>query len=174
MRLRTFWFVLLVLSGLWVADVFAPIIYSVLSPAPDLQDIIHALEGRGTPPSQVSSAVQETLASAGTLKRAIQVSYYSGVTATYQLNASHTTRRTQVAYLAWFQKLSKPTILIVNRVRTDGGPENYGIGEGEVGGIARGLGLPLLALAFSIFVVWKKDSPLLNDQPPKQGSSPDK
>lgn len=168
LRLRTFWIVLLVLSGVWVADVFGPLIYSVLSPKADLQDIVHALEGHGAPPPQVSAAVQGTIASAGTLQRAIQLGYYSGVTATFQLNASHTTRKTQVSYLAWFQKLPKPTILIINRYQTDGGSQNYEIGEGDIGSFARVLGFPLLALAFLIFVVRKRDSPLHNDPPPEE------
>lgn len=168
LRLRTFWIVLLVFSGLWVANVYGTLIYSLLSPKPDFQDIVHALEGSGTPPPQVSVAVQGMMASAGRLQRTIQVGYYSGVTATFQLNASHTTRKTQVAYLAWFQRFSKPTILVINRYQTDGGVRDYEIGEGYIGGFARALGFPLLALAFSIFVVWKRDSPLLNDQPAKQ------
>jgi hypothetical protein len=174
LRLRTFWIVLLVLSGLWVADVFGPIIYSVLFPKPDFQDIVHALEGRGTPPPQVSASVQGTISNVGPMERAIQIGYFTRVTATFQLNASHTTRKTQVSYLAWFQKLPKPTIIVINRYQTDGGLENYEMGEGEIGGIARSLGIPLLALTFSIFVVWKKDSPLLNDPPPNQSASPDR
>ena len=162
------------LSGLWVANVYGLLVYSVLSPKPDLQDIVHALEGHGTPPPQVLAAVHGTIASAGILQRAIQVGYYTKVTGTFQLNASHTTRQTQVAYLAWFQRLSKPTILVINRYQTDGGLQEYEIGEGEIGGIARGFGLPLLALAFSIFVVWKRRSPLLSDLPSKQTSPPDK
>jgi hypothetical protein len=173
-RLRTFWILLLVLSGLWVADVFGPVIYSFLSPKPDFQDIVHALEGSGTPPPQASAAVQGTMASDGPLQRAIQISYYAKVTATFQFNASHTTRKTQVAYLAWFQRFPKPTILIINRNQTDGGLQDYEIGEGEIGNIAWGLGLPLLAFAFAIFAVRKRDSPLLNDQSPKQSSPPDR
>jgi hypothetical protein len=174
LRLRTFWSVLLVLSSLWVADVFGPAIYSFLTPKPDFQDIIHTLEGRGTPPPQALAAVQGTMASAGLLQRAIQIGYYAKITGTFQLNASHTTRKTQLAYVAWFQRLPNPTILIINRYQTDEGLQEYEIGEGEVGSMARGLGLPLLALGFSIFAVWKRDSPLLNDPSPKQGTPSDK
>jgi len=157
-----------------VADVFGYLFYSVLSPKPDFQDIVHALEARGTPPPQVSAAVQGIITSVGPLQRTMQVGYYSGITAMFQPNASHTTRKTQVAYLAWFQRLPKPTILIINRNLTAGGLQNYDIEEGEVGEVARALGLPLLALAFSIFVVWRRASPLLNDPPPKQSTSPDR
>ena len=100
LRLRTFWIVLLVLSSLWVADVFGPVIYSFLTPKPDFQDIVHALEGRGTPPPQALAAIQGTMASAGLLRRAIQIGYYDKITGTFQLNASHTTRKTQLAYVA--------------------------------------------------------------------------
>lgn len=167
LRLRTFWVLLLVFSGFWVADVFGPLIYSFLSPKPDFQEIVHALEGRGTPPPRASAAVEGMMSSAGLLQRAIQVGYYSGVTATFQLNASHTTRKTQMAYLAWFLRLSKPTILIINRYQTDGGLQEFEVGEGEIWGFARGLGMPLLALAFSIFAVSKRDSPLLSDRSAK-------
>jgi hypothetical protein len=47
------------------------------------------------------------------------------------------------------------------------------MGEGEIGSFARGLGFPLLAVAFSIFVVWNRDSPLLNDHAPDQSIWPD-
>lgn len=173
LRLRTFWIVLLVFSGIWVTNVFGPLIYSALFPNPDLQNIVRALEGHGTAPSDVSAAVETTIASAGTLQRTIQVGYYSGVTATFQLNASHSTRKTSVAYLAWFQKLPKPTILVIFRNQTDGGRQNYGMGEGEVRDVARGLGLPLLALAFSIFAVCKRSTPLLSDTHPNQQTTSD-
>jgi hypothetical protein len=174
LRLRTFWILLLVLSGIWVADVFGPLAYSFLTPKPDFQDIVHALEGRGTPPPQASVSVQETMASAGPLQRTIQIGYFAKITRTFQLNASHTTRKTQVAYVAWFKSLPQPIILIISRNQTDGRLQDYEIGEGEVGSMARGLGLPLLALGFSTFVVWKRDSPLLNDQSPKQSIPPNK
>jgi hypothetical protein len=170
LRLRTFWIVLLVLSSLWVANVFGLLVYSFLTPKQDFQDIVHALEGWGTPPPQASASVQETMASAGPLQRTLQIGYFTKITRTFQLNASHTTRMTQVAYVAWFQRLPKPVMLIISRNQTDGRLQNYEIGEGEVWSMARVLGLPLLALGFSIFVVCKRDSSLFNDQSPKQST----
>lgn len=165
LRLQTFWFVLLAMSSLWVIDVYGPIIYSMLSPKSDLKEIALALESRGTPPPQLADGIQEIISSVGPMQRAIQVGYYSGVEATFQYKNSHTTKKTQVAYIAWFQKRPKPILLLISRLETDGSLTRYSINEGEPWSLARPMGLPLLTLAFSIFMVRKRRSPVLNDSP---------
>jgi hypothetical protein len=59
LSLRTFWILLLVLSSLWVAAIFGPLLYSVLSPTDDLWAIVHALQGRGVPPSKAECLGEE-------------------------------------------------------------------------------------------------------------------
>jgi hypothetical protein len=68
---------LLVLSSLWVVITFLPLLYSILFPPRDIQEIVRALEERGTVSPQIATAVQETIASTGPLRRAVQVGYYS-------------------------------------------------------------------------------------------------
>jgi len=166
---RTSWTILLVLSSLWVAATFVPMLYSVLFPAPDFQVIVHALELRGTPPPFAADTVRQVVAASGPLQRTLQVGYYTQVSATYQSNGSHKTRRTQVSYLAWFQNLPKPILLLVERRENNGVLEGYKIGEGEPMSLVRAIGLPLLALAFSFYMMRRKKS-LLYDGPSPQES----
>jgi hypothetical protein len=163
LKLRTFWILLLVLSSLWVAAVFGPLLYSVLSPTADLWAIVHALQGRGAPPPQATVAVQEALEGGGRLGRAIQVGHYTGVAVTFQNGVSHTMRRTEDSYLASFQKIPRPILLIVRRYEVDGGLRGYEVGSAEATSLIRPYALPLLAWAFSLYLVRKRRSPLLSD-----------
>ena len=157
LRLRTFSIGLLVFSSLWVTMTVFPLLYSVLFPQRDLQDILYALELRRTAPPQAATIVQRTIAAAGPLRGAVQVGYYSGITATFQLNASHRSKKTQVAYLAWFQKIPKPFILVINRYESGGVLQGYEIDEDHPMSFVRGYGLPLLALGGSLYLVLKKN-----------------
>jgi hypothetical protein len=49
LRSRTIFWVLLVLSIVWAAAIHCPVLYSLLFPSQDIQQIIRALEGRETP-----------------------------------------------------------------------------------------------------------------------------
>jgi hypothetical protein len=157
LRPRTFAIGLLVFSSLWVAATLLPLLYSVFFPPGDLRGIVRALEMRGTAPPQATAIVQQTIAEAGPLRRAVQVGFYSGIAATFRLHASHYTKKTQVSYLAWFQKIRKPLILVIDRYESDG-VLHYEIAEAEGGpvGFARLYVLPLLALGVSLYLVRRR------------------
>jgi hypothetical protein len=105
--LRIFLIGPLVLSSLWVVLTFLPILYSIMFPRRNIQEIVRALESRGDAPPDARAAVEESISSDGLLRRTVQVGYYSGASAILQHNNPHSTRKTQVAYVAWFQKRPK-------------------------------------------------------------------
>jgi hypothetical protein len=116
------------------------------------------LETRCSAPPEAAATVQATLASAGPLRRAVQVGYYSGAATTLQLNASHTSRRTQISYLAWFQNIPKPLLLLVSKSETDGAFDGYRIGEGEPRSLIVGYALPLLFFTFCLYFARRKST----------------
>jgi hypothetical protein len=154
--------VLLALSSLGMCATFLPLLYFVLFPSNDLQGIVLALEERGTAPPEAASVVQGAIAAVGPLRRAIPVGYYSGVTATYQMRGSHTSKKmkvSQVSCIAWFQKAPKPLLMVITRSEGDGGQRAYGISEGDPAVMVRGYALPLLAFGVSLFLVRRRKAP---------------
>ena len=149
-RFRTFAVILLVLSSLWMLGAYVPLVYGLFSGPQDLQAIIHALETRGIAPPLAAAAVQETIVAAGPLQRAIQIGYFRGASITVKLNERHTENRVQTTYIAWFQRLQKPVLLILERKKTDNTPETYEIAEGDPIGMVRALALPCIAFVLSI------------------------
>jgi hypothetical protein len=90
---------------------FLPLLYSVLLPNEDIERVVGALREGGTAPSDAETVVEQAKAAAGSLTTAIQVGYYTGVTATFHLSGSHSPEQTKVSqttYIAWFQKHSSP------------------------------------------------------------------
>ena len=117
--------VLFVISIVWAAAIDGPVVYSFLFPSHDIQQIIRAFEGRETLDSNLAPLSQAVTGSAGLMRRAVLVGAYWHVSADYNVKESHTTRTTQLAYLAWFEKRNEPTILIVTRAEVDGSKLRY-------------------------------------------------
>jgi hypothetical protein len=146
--------VLLIVSSLWTVAITGPLFYSLLFPTKDSQHIVRALEGRETLNADLSPLLQAT-SSAGQLKRAIQVGAYFHASADYNAKESHTEKTIQLSYLAWFEKRSKPTILVITRTLTDGSRLRFDISEDEPSGLFRAYLIPLLALTASAFWLWR-------------------
>jgi hypothetical protein len=164
LNLRTFWIVLLVLTSLWVLAVFGPLLYSVLSPTTDLRAIVLALQRRGPPPPNAAPLVQQIFEQGGLLGRAIHVGHYAGGSVALQNGASHTMSEIADSYIAWFQKIPKPMMLVVRRDSADGILQDYKIDSGDVTAfLSRGFIPPLLSWAVSLYLVLKRKSPLLSD-----------
>jgi hypothetical protein len=152
--------ILLVLSSLWMCATFLPLLYFVLLPDHDLRGIVLALEERGTAPVEAAAVVQETVAAAGSLTRAVPVAYYSGVTATVRVSGSQTSKIKQASYIVWFQKHPKPLLLLITRYEGDGDQTGYSINEGEPMFMMRGYALPVLLFGLSLFLVRRKKTPI--------------
>lgn len=166
LRGRALPLVLLVLSGLWTAGAFLPLFYSVLFPNHDIQRIVRALEGREALPQAWAPLAEQIVNEAGHLRRAIQVSVYWHVEADYNIKQSHKTKKTQISYLAWFEKRAKPTLLIVTRREVDGSELYFDIDEGEPNYLLRFYLLPLFVLGFSIYWFRRRSSAPHDEHPP--------
>jgi hypothetical protein len=150
--------VLLVLSSLWTVATLSPLFYSLLFPNQDIQHIVRALEGRETLREELTPLVRGTIDTSGHLKRAIQVGAYFYASAEQKLRESHTTKEVEIAYLAWFEKRSKPTILVITRTEIDGSLLRFHTYEGRPIGTIRAYLLPVLVLAFSVYWFRRRDS----------------
>ena len=152
--------ILLVLSSLWMCATFIPLLYSVVFPNGDLQNVLFALEEHGMAPPESAAVVQETIAAAGPLKRAVKVGYYSGVTTAVRMSGSHTSEKVnQATYVAWFQNLSKPIVIAITRSEGDGGQRAYGVNEVDPASLVRGYGLPVMSFGVALFLVRKRKPP---------------
>ena len=163
-RYRTFSIILVVFSSLWLLGVYGPLVYGLLSGPQDLQAIIHALENKGVAPPLAAAAVQETIVAAGPLQRAMQVGYFRGASITMKVHEQHTENRVQATYVAWFQRLQKPVLLILERKKIDDAAETYEIAEGQPMSMVRALALPWVAWTLSI-VAFRISKPKVQASP---------
>ena len=154
--------VLLVISSLWLAAVVFPLFYSLLRPNADIRHIVLAFEGKEALRADLAPLAEATN-SVGRLKRAIQVAAYFGASAEYKHGESHTTKTTQLSYLAWFEKRSKPTILVVSRTETDGSRLHFDISEDNPLDTLRFYLVPAALLAGSFY--WFRTKRLVDRQP---------
>ena len=147
----TYALILLALSGLWLCAVLVPYLNSVISPDQDFRDIVLALEGRRTAPPGSEPMVQQTIATAGPMKRAIQIAYYSGGSVAIHTSGSPTTRKmkvSQASYMTWFQKPGQPAVVGITRYEDDAGQKTYGINAGDPLTMMQGYALQRCLLSF--------------------------
>ena len=155
-RYRSFSIILLVVSSIWMLAIYVPLAYGLFFGPQDLQAIIQALANRGTAPPAAAAMVQQAITAAGPLQRATQVGYFRGASLTAKLNGErHTENRVQTTYIAWFQRLPKPILLILERKQQDNAPETFGIAEGEPMSMVRALAFPVVLFVFSIIAFWR-------------------
>lgn len=139
---------LLILSSLWMALIIIPFFYSLLFPNADIKHVVLALEGREILSGDLGRLVKQITGSVGHLRRAIQVTASSSVK--YKLVEPRTTKTTQVSYVAWFEKKSKPLLFVVTRTEVDGSSVAIRTDEGNFGDL-RLYVLPTLFMAFSLY-----------------------
>ena len=155
--LRAFCILLLIIASLWLLAVLAPPVYCWFAPPKDFQAVVQALENRGAAPVSAASAVQQTVAVAGPLRRALQIGYYARAQATVRVNERHLEKESQASYIAWFQNLPHPILLILQKQQIDDGAEDYQIAQGDPKGLLRGFALPFLAFIGAIMALrWSK------------------
>lgn len=156
--LRTFCILLVIGASLWVLAVVGPPVYCWFVPPRDFRAVIQALESRGTPPPSAAAAVQQTIDAAGPLRRAVQIGYYVRAEAVVQVNQRHLEKELQASYIAWFQNLPRPILLILQKQQIDNGAEDYQIAQGDPKGLVRGFALPFAAL-IGAFVALRMSKP---------------
>jgi hypothetical protein len=94
--------------------------------------------------------VQQTIASAGPLARAVQIGYYYRAQVAIRVNEKHLEKESQASYIAWFPRFQWPILLILQKQQIDDGAEDYQIAQGDPIGLLRGFVVPLLAFIGAI------------------------
>lgn len=151
--LKTFAIVLLIVSSVWLLARLGPPVYCWFVPPKDFQAVVEALENRGSAPATAASAVQQTIASAGPLQRALQIGYYYRAEVAIRVNEKHLQKESQASYIAWFPRLQRPILLILQKQQIDNGAEDYQIAQGDPAGLLRGFLLPMLAFIGAIIAL---------------------
>ena len=151
--------VLIVVSSVWTAGTILPFVYSLLSPNRDIGHVVEALEGRETLHAELTSFIDQVINSKGRLRRAIQVAAFFGVSAEYRGGQSHVTKTTEVSYLAWFEKRSRPIIFVVIRTEVDESWLRFQTDESSIFSLLRIYVLPGSFLALSVYWFLSKRSP---------------
>jgi hypothetical protein len=85
------------------------------------------------------------------LKRAVRVAAYYGASKEYKSRLWHDSKETEFTYAAWFEKRSRPTILVVNVTEVGSSTLQFNIREAKATTLGRMLLLPLVVLAFSAY-----------------------
>jgi hypothetical protein len=153
--------ILLLVSGFFMCTTFLPFFYSVVFPNENLQGIIAALEGDRPPPLDSDTVVQQTIAAAGTLKRAIRIGHFYQVTSKIHYAEPRTTEKIEVSqdvYIAWFEKHPEPVLVAFACYERGDGQKAYGINEVNPLVVVRGYGIPLLFFGISLFLARKRKS----------------
>ena len=138
--LKTFAIVLLIVSSMWLLARLGPPVYCWFVPPKDFQAVVEALENHGSAPATAASAVQQTIASAGPLQRALQIGYYYRAEVAIRVNEKHLQKESQASYIAWFPRLQRPILLILQKQQIDNGAEDYQIAQGDPAGLKPAMG----------------------------------
>jgi len=112
---RWAWVAVLVWSIILLSTLPVGLLYFSLAKSTDFDEVVRALKGRGQGPSLAAESIQETLQDHGRLSSAVRIGASRRGTST----GTSVYRRVQGAYLAWFQKDWKPSVLAVNRFDRD-------------------------------------------------------
>jgi hypothetical protein len=139
-------FFLLILSSLWTAATYAPLVYSLAFPNHLIQRIISHLRNPN-PTNSDLSPLRGLIDNAGHLKHAIRVGAYYGAATEYESRQWHNSKRTEFTYVAWFEKPPNPRVMVVKVTQSDSSTLHYEIYEGQKFVMVRVLLLPLLAVA---------------------------
>jgi hypothetical protein len=153
--------IFLALSILFLFATFLPFIYSILFPNEDLQRVVSALEGRGSPPLDADSVIEEAKQAAGTLTHSIQIAYGAGRAVRYARSGPakpEHMRRSEATYLAWFQKRPKPMIIAISVYENETGQKAFGINEVNPAALVQGYLLPIAIFVIALVLVRRKKS----------------
>lgn len=137
-----------------MAATVLPFFYSLLFPNADIRHVVWGLEGRETLSGDMDRLVQQVTGSAGQLKRAIPIAAF--FSAKYRVRTPRTTKVTEISYLAWFKKRSRPTILVVTRTEVEDLSVRINTDEGSLSGAARIYLLPVSFMGFSVYWLGRK------------------
>jgi len=151
--------VLFVVSSIYMGVFFLPLLYSLVFPNADIEQVAEALKEGGIAPMDADTAVEQAKAALGPLTKAVQIGWGYDASKQYHLAGSHertTTTATSYIYLAWFAKLPKPIVIVIALYENDAGQKAYRISQVSGMLLARQLVPPLLLFAVSVFLMFGK------------------
>jgi hypothetical protein len=160
-RRSIFAIILLVLSIFFLSATFLPFLYSTLFPNEDLERVVLALKGRGSPPLDADTVIEEAKRSAGTLTRSIQIAYGAGSAVQYARSGPAKPEhfhRSDATYLAWFQQRPKPMLIAISVYENDAGQKAFGISEVNPAALVQGYLLPIAIFVIALVLVRRKKS----------------
>jgi hypothetical protein len=151
--------ILFVVSSIYMGLFFLPLLYSLLFPNADIEQVVAALKNGGIASMDADTVVEQAKAALGPLTKAIQVGWGYDARKQYHLAGSHeqtTITATSYTYVAWFAKLPKPVVVQITLYENDASQKAYRISR--VSGIllARQLAIPLLLFVVSVFLMFRK------------------
>jgi hypothetical protein len=155
--------ILLLVSGFSMCMTFFPILYSVVFPNENLQRFIGALEGREAPPLNADTAVQQTIAAVGTLKRTIRIGHSWQLTSKTHYAEPWTTEKIEMSQdvdIAWFEQHPEPMLVAIACYEYGDGHKAYGISQVSPLVVVRAYAIPLGFFCISLFLVRKRRSPV--------------
>ena len=158
----TYGIVLLVLSSLYMAVIFLPLLYSVVFPNEGILGVVSALEGRTTPSMEAEPLVQHTIATVGLMRSATKVAHGFGSTTAIHYAAprsTETVKTSEATYLVRFEKHPEPMLVNITCYERDDGQRTYSISEASAGAVIRGYSIPLCLFGLSLFLARKRKSP---------------
>ena len=143
------------IASIWLAALAGPIVYSRMHPNPDLQKLLSALMHIQTFHASVEPSIQEIEESAGRLRRSIQLGAAWQFSKDLKGAETHSSTETQASYLAWFEKRSKPTLLIITRIEDDKSPLRFRVGEGDLSSTLVSFLIPPILFAVALYLIRK-------------------
>lgn len=153
--------ILFALSVIYMCTTFLPLLYSLLFPNEDIEQVVAALKEAGPAPLDAENVVQEAKSAVGPLTKAIQVGSGYTLNKGFHLSGAHeetSVRETAYVYIAWFEKRSKPMLVSIALYANDAGQKAYQISEVNGMSVVRAYAIPVLLFAVSLFLMSRRKS----------------
>lgn len=151
--------ILFVVSTIYMGVFFLPLLYSVVFPNADIEQVIGALKEGGIASMDAEAVVEQAKAALGPLTKAIQVGWGYNASKQYHLAGSHeqnTISATSYIYLAWFAKTPKPIVMGITLYENDAGQKAYRISQLSGILLARQLAIPLSLFSVSVLLMFRR------------------
>lgn len=151
--------ILFVVSSIYMGVFLLPVLYSLVFPNADIEQVVSALKEGGIASMDAEAVVEQAKVALGPLTKAIQVGWGYNASKQYHLAGSHeqsTITATSYIYLAWFAKPPSPIVIGVTLYENDAGQKAYRISQLSGALLARQVAIPLFLFVVSVFLMFSK------------------
>jgi hypothetical protein len=162
--------ILFATSVLFMSATFLPFLDSILFPNDEIARFVNALENRGEVPLDSENAdtvVEQMKSTLGFMNKAIQVGCGYHRMVQYDLKRVKPPIKvsvTEYVYIAWFQKLQKPTLISVALYSSEAGQHAFQIRHADASSVSSSYGIPISLFAVSLFLICRRKSPAHEDE----------